>query len=129
MIQAMSQTMVPARVNLPESTPHQNINNTGATEKENGNRAQEAYKVELSKKAMESAGTEGPQSSSTIDAAIEKIKAQIKVLQKQLDGLKGREDESAVTLRKSLQGQISALNGQLMDLMATKIKELSRGQG
>lgn len=103
-------------------TPLQNTKDNDAKASSTTEKSKDAVRVNLSHAAQKGESSGGA-SASYIDAAIEKIKEQIKALQKQLAAIEGRQDESALAMQKQLQNQIMVLNGKLMELMATKAKQ------
>jgi len=80
-------------------------------------------KKDKSEKLKSGAGVPGG-SSSLVDAHIEKLKKQIKMVQQQIKKLEGNKSEAGKKMIEALRSQLMELNGALMEALNSKIANM-----
>lgn len=112
-----------------ESNPQETVNISSKGRQALATEVGASLREKAAEKRQQTESTENEEPKSIIDEQIERIKEEIKALQKMLTKLAGDNSEAAAQQRKVLQEQIMQLGNQIAVLMDNKMRDAQKAAG
>lgn len=109
-----------------ESNPQETVNISSKGRQALATEVGASLRDKAAEKRQQTESTENEEPKSIIDEQIERIKEEIKALQKMLTKLAGDNSEAAAQQRKVLQEQIMQLGNQIAVLMDNKMRDAQK---